>query len=295
MIGLDLTTLPDLERDPNPPAERYTDSVPDKEARFLAAAPREWLEDYWYADWTWEQRWNRIDVDILQRAFSLDELTRIWVGSVIMSDLSKWFEEQHPALEKVRHSLWHHRAYDGACNHLVSSVRGLKRIAWPGGEVRLAYCSKYRGDGPAENLSGDDQIWLDNDLAALIHVGGRHVLTVGFGVGAGAVYVSQVQLREKNGNRWLYRLDGHYLDVALHMISSAFAGDVWLVDGASAVAAVRRSYGKGPCSVTEETGARITALYDRPLGSFARTADAERFEGRLYRRLERRGASARAA
>jgi hypothetical protein len=327
MIGVDPTTIPTLSPDPAPPTQRYTDSVPDKEARLFAAAP-DWREDYY----------------VLRRAFSFDELARVWMGSVITSDVSRWFEEEHPLLEKVRHSLWHHRACDATYDHLVSGIAGLRRLTWPDAEVHLAYCSKYRADGSAENLTAvasrfaeamcqlrragpirgeavldvaeqagvptslvcvsdvvDQeqasrlvdavwramQLWIDNDLAALVHVGGRHVLTVGFGLGASACYVSQVQLREPRGNRWLYRVPGHYLDVALDMLAAAFHGyDLWLVDGGSAAAAVRRSYGKGPCTMTAETEARIVALYDRQLAAFDRTATTDVIDRRTYRKLQ---------
>lgn len=134
------------------------------------------------------------------------------------------------------------------------------------------------------------------------------MLTVGFAPARRGILVAQVQLRNKKGNRFLYKLDQHYLNLALDILARAFVGqDLWLIDGVSAVKAVKRSYGTSPCSMTADDEARIQALYDRPLAAYDcvpladddpyRTEGSKglRVQGREYVRLVRREAHAAAA
>lgn len=289
-VGLDLSSLAyDLPEAP-PPLGRYEDGVPDKDARLRAViSDEDWAE--WYGrGWTWKDRGHRALVEHMLLAFTFPELVQIWMAEIIESDLSRWVQEQHPVLEKVRLSLWHascHASY----NAVVRGVRGLQSLALPGFDVRLAWCTKYRSDGPArvcEDRSIQPQIWLDNEFGALIHYEGKHVLTVGFGLAEYGVVVSQVQLRQKKGNRWLYKLpDGlHYMDLVLDMLAKAFQVPVWLVEGESATLAVKRSYGSSPCSMTSEDESRIVNLYNRPLKNFKRSEETKGCEGRKYVRLE---------
>lgn len=116
-------------------------------------------------------------------------------------------------------------------------------------------------------------------------------MTVGFAMCDQGLMVSQVQLRHKKGNRFLYHLPGHYLDVALEILADAFPDDpMYLVSGESAPVAVRRSYSKdNPCRMTPEDEARITALYNRELRDYTRDPSRNwHTYNRNFIRLERR-------
>jgi hypothetical protein len=288
MLGIDVTSLAyDLATDPNLPADAYADSVPDKEQRVLAVGG-EWVADTIGdpSGFTWRRSGGHIPVDVLMRAFTFTELCRIWMAEPVQSRLSDYIEKAHPLLEKIRLSIWHHgsgRNY----NTFARASSGLARLTWPGAEVRLVCTGKYRCDGPVENVPRGTNLWLDNYFGALIYVGGKHMLTVAFGIGERGIHLTQCQLREKKGNRFLYRLPAHYLDVAIDMLTHAFPDEpLWIVDGASATAAVRRSYGKAECSMTPADEARIAELYDRPLARYDRSAtDTASSEGRFYARL----------
>lgn len=289
MIGTDPAALAayDLEEDQNPPSDRYSDNVPDKKKRLAACQSfREWHEEWgWGSVDDFDGDLGRVPIEVLDDVFSISEIVQIWAGQVVSSDISQHIERCHPLLEKLRHTLWHFgRQSDPTYNAIVAAWKGLQRMQWPGGEVRIGYVSAYREDGYAENV-GDERIWVDNDLAAFIHVGGKHVLTVGFGVGHDGVFLSQVQLRAKKGNRWLFKLDKHYVDVAIDMLRQAFGLPVWLVEGTSAVTAVRRSYGTGKCGLTFEEELRIASLYDRPLEGSLRTKVERSHYWRKYVKL----------
>lgn len=104
----------------------------------------------------------------------------------------------------------------------------------------------------------------------------------------GEVGVVQIQLRQKKGNRFLYQLGAHYVDFALDILARAFGEDkLHIVDGKSAVAGVRASYGQSPCAIDEEAEARIAGIYDRPLERFTREEglSRENLQKRSYFRL----------
>lgn len=287
MLGVDPATLAayDLRPDPCPPTDRYTDNVPDKIGRLRRSpAGAAWLEEWGWAPGDDVDIIGRVPVEILDDVFSISEIVHMWSAQVVRSRISDHIDGHHPLLEKLRHTAWHFTNDGPMYNVIVSAWRGLQRTAWPGGDIRIAYVSKYREDGWAEDIEHD--VWIDNDLAALVHINGEHVLTVGFGVGNEGVFLSQVQLRKKRGNRWLYRLGQHYLDATIDMLAKAFGMPVWLVDGDSAVAAVRRSYGSQPCSLTTETSERIASLYNRPLVGYDRTDNRRAYHGREYAMLQ---------
>lgn len=291
MIGITVSKLAyTISDDPNPPADKYTDSVPDKERRVLAIGGT-WIDNFiaHASDLRWRNISGRIPLSILEQAFTFDELCRIWFSGGGGSRLSDHMATEHPVLEKIRLSIWNHGSgidFDT----FASAARGMSCLAWPDAEVRIVYTGRYSCDGPAQDIPREASLWIDNDFGALIYVGGKHVLTVAFGIGKEGIFLAQVQVRAKKGNRFLFKLQAHYLDVALSMLATAFPGlPLWLVTGASAVNAVRKSYGKSPCSMTEETEARITSLYDRPLGAYLRSSnETTHHEGRTYVKLSRK-------
>lgn len=100
-------------------------------------------------------------------------------------------------------------------------------------------------------------------------------------------FFTQVQLRKKTGNRWLFKLGAHPLDAIVAMLEAAF-GTVYLVTGVSAASVIRRSYADDSAP-SEEDMARVVALYDRPLAHHVRAQDVLRespsFGGRVFTKL----------
>ncbi len=242
-------------------AERQSHlALANPEARFRAAAPAFITEEFGCgparspkepADYfTWDTEYHRIPFEVLSLAFSFDEITRLWFGSFIEPYIADYFKEHHQMLFKVRNSHWR---YGMTCNYnkMVEHVEGLGHLALdlPDFELRLAHTSSYNEFGPAVH---NRKIYLDGVFGLLVHYKGEHVLTVGFSLSLDGVLVSQVQLRKKKGNRFLYKLPKHYVDVALDCLASAFPETpVWLVEGSSAVKAIRASYGKEECTMNQ--------------------------------------------
>ena len=281
MIGLDPADVQTFDFVPDLPQDPFDDGVADKEGRLRAAAPEWILEEHGkYREpgdhFCWPHHGHHVPFDLLTRAFSWQEVIRIWLSQCVQGCLSRHIEEHHPLLQKVSHTVWRFGKGMHPYEPFRRALKGLRALTWPGGEVRLVYVSKWRGEGYPDNAPYDFCTWVDNDLGALVYVGGKHAATIGFGIGADGVYLSQVQLRQKRSNRWLYKLPAHYLEVAVNSLVRAFECDVWLIDGASAVEAVRRSYGTNTCKNTPEEDERIAALYDRPLDKWVRTESVER-------------------
>lgn len=250
----------------------------------------EWLLDFGWTKGSPEAigAVHLLDAPQLLKVLTLGELLAFWCASTVSSGLCDWVYHNHPVVYKVRNSHWRY----GWTNHwpsLVAHLHCLTRLPHllpPGFTVALTWSTWFNEYGPSAHLRGPnpkDNLFLDAPFGLLIYHKGRHVLTIGFALCDRGVLVAQVQLREKSGNRWLYKLPRHYLDWALDLFAGAFPKDkLHLAGGASVVNAVRAAYGSMPCTMTPETEARITAFYDRPLGSYVRKGKAVGAYGREF-------------
>lgn len=281
-------------------------TVQNPEARFRAhAAGAEWIvERFGNGDWDsaakgwvpkpgdtfkWKDNWRDIPYELLAPVFSFEELMRLRHGEVIMSEFGEWFDAHHPFLRKIMFGHWHYGC-DNDWNMLVRHLDGFRRIAidLPDFEVRIAYTRSINQCAWAW-AEGLRDLYLDASFGLLLYYKGQHVLTVGFVPCAYGVLVAQAQLRQKKGNRFLFKLPKHYLDIGLDILARAFPDEpLWLIKGESSVEATRRNYGKLPCGIDEEVAARITALYNRPLEAYRRGTKTMRQDGRMFVRLHRR-------
>jgi hypothetical protein len=242
-------------------------AVLDPDTRFRAAHP-DYAERHLWLDAAWDHYWGRVPVELLEQTFTAEERYRFWYGSQIESVLHRHIVEHDELLAKVDAGLWAYskiRDY----NAFAACFEGLRKLALPGFDLRLVWTPDFRPRGWARQ---NENVYLDADLGLFVYHRGRHVMTVGFGLGE-HVFVTQVQLCDRRRNRWLYELGEHHLDLVLEMFFAAFGDRLALVDGHAAVAAVRASYRGNPCRLTPVDEARIAAFYDRPLRRFTRVAN----------------------
>jgi hypothetical protein len=264
-------------------AERPDLTVANPEQRFEAKFPGH-LGNRTRRD-TWDQAYRDIPAEMLAEVFSFDEMAKMWAGDCIMSKLSEHITQAHGVVNKVTHCHWRYGYAAKNYNRFVEHVSALRRLDWPGFDLRLVWTNRWSMQGWAEQ---DRSLYLDAGFGLLVYAGSKHVLTVGFAPSKHGVFIAQIQLRAKRGNRWLYRLGQHYVDAAVDVIARAFSNDpVWLVEGRSAAEAVRRSYGKNECKVTPEDMQRIASIYNRDLAGHWRTGEERMSEGRTYLRLRR--------
>lgn len=261
MIGVDPASIVPLAMTPH---------VEDVPSRFAAVAA-DWIEDcYGAGRFVWADHWHYAPHELLARAFSREELIRFWHGCVFLSELDTYFEEQEALVWKVRHALWRYgcsRDYP----RFVTCYNGLGRLSidLPGFEVRITHTRSINTAAWATH-GRDTPIYLDASFGVLVYYRGRHVMTIGFAPSEYGILVAQVQLREKRGNRFLYKLPMSYLDFALAILQRAFPDDaLYLVTGASTVAAIRAAYGTRG-SLAAEVVPRLTRFYDQPLRDYER-------------------------
>ena len=303
-------------------SECSSKAVPDLEARFRAnPEAAAWIvEDYgnttgsyvsgkWISVdlpgdcFKWQDHWRNIPYELLRQVFTISELCCLWQDEIVMSRLSEHIRENEPILHKVGNSLFHYGEKRGRdYNALVDGVNGLRALSTdlPGFDFRITYTWSYEAQGTAQHkipCKADpekDYIWLDSVFGLMVYYKGEHVLTIGFSIADNGIRVSQVQLRSKKGNRFLYHLGCHYFDWAIDVLGRAFGHEnLWLVTGDSALDAVIKAY-----KVWEpkpEVEARVRDLYNRPLTSYQRTEETVDHRRRVFVRLTRAVAEQKAA
>lgn len=282
MIGIDPASIVPLAQ---------VDIGADAPARFAAVAA-DWIEDSHGADFfSWQDHWHRAPHDLLMQVFPRDELVRLWHDSIFASKLDDHLEEHEALVWKVRHSLWRYGCSRDYAR-FVACHNGLARLAvdLPDFAVRVTHTRSINTAAWAAH-GREDPIYLDASFGVLLYYRGKHVMTIGFALSEHGILVAQVQLREKRGNRFLYKLPMPYLDFALDLVQRAFPDDdLYLVTGASTAAAVRAAYGKSADKLSVETTDRVARFYDQGLGGYVRTGEVVRCgsdDGRVFARLSR--------
>lgn len=290
MIGLDPKLLRPIT---------LVDCIRDPDTR-LREDHLDWIEDVYGAEYfEWPTHWHHLPHEKLAFTFNYDELIKLWHGCIFSSKLDAYLQEHDPVVWKTQHSLWR---YGGGRDYarFVACYNGLSRIAvdLPDFDVRLSWTRSINTAAWAHH-GRDNPIYLDASFGVLLHYKRQHVMTIGFAVSSHGILVAQVQLREKRGNRFLYKLPLPYIDFALAMLQCAFPNDnLYLVTGTSTVAGIRAAYGKDANRLAAETATRIERFYDQPLRDYARTGETVKCgsdDGRVYAKLARASARAGAA
>lgn len=299
MIGIDPKSIVPLSF----VSADLSDSVPNKSERFRAVAST-WIEDRYGSNrFSWEDHWHYASHELLAQAFTRDELIRLWHDCVLMSELDSHFQEHEALAWKVQHSLWRYgctRNY----KRFVAFYNGLGRIAvdLPNFAIRLTH-TRYINTAAWAAHGRDNPIYLDASFGVLLYYKSKHVMTIGFAFSVCGILVAQVQLREKHGNRFLYKIPTPYLDFALDLLQRAFPNDkLYLVTGTSTVAGIKAAYGKNADNLPLETRMRIKRFYDQELSCYTRTretvlgcGDDKRMFVCLMNRSESKKSTAKAA
>lgn len=228
---------------------------------------------------------NRMDPEDLVDIFGFEGATYLWAESRYFSDLGRWFEKNHPFLAKTDNCLWRYGCAQ-SYRHLAESCEKIRALSTgsPDFTLSLTWTTGCNEQGYSEHLYGSvKHLYLDAPFGLLVNYKGKHVLTIGFAVSKYGVFIPQVQLREKHGNRWLYKLPKGYLEWSLDLLANAFSEKtLYLPTGESVVLAVKKSYGPGECVLTPEDEARIVGFYNSPLKGFKRLQQTE--NNTYYRR-----------
>ena len=252
------------------------------------------LEDFHWLNPKWSDPWLNIEAKDLHEVFTFEECARLWIGSRIQSRLSDDFEKNHPLLRKLDSVHWVY-GIGRNWNLLVQHMNGLKRLDFgvPDFEVRLINTCGSNKNAYSEQIRS---LYLDAAFGVAIYYKGEHVLTVGFFLCEEGVFISQIQLRQQKGNRFLYKLPKPYVELIVDMFMEAFNEDpVYMTEGYSAADAVKKAYGRElPETFTTEVEDQIAKVYNRRLEGYARNSCLTK-EGRVFERLTPRQAQIKLA
>lgn len=169
------------------------------------------------------------------RTISLDELCKVKYSSRFMFDESveEAFktEPQLRVYRKIVNSMWRWGVGEGDWNEIVDCYEGIRSfdIGHPDFEIRLDHSTSYNERGLSE-FSGT---FLDGTFGYLVHYKGEHVMTLGFSLmEKHRLLIQQVQMKNRSGNRWLFKLPKNYLEHAIDRFAAAFPNHaLHLVDG----------------------------------------------------------------
>ena len=151
------------------------------------------------------------------------------------------------------------------------------KFPFPDTEVRLDYSTYYNPNGYSQYT----RTYIDGPLAYMIYHKGKHVLTIGFVPTTFGLLITQVQLAQAKGNRWLFKLPCHYLDFAIQQMAEVFHDTrVYLAEGNSMVEWVKSQYGKDLPKYEENIDSkRIISFYNMELERFKRYPSSHNVTG----------------
>ena len=293
LIGIDPKDIPYTFTPVNPKFTKNPEkTLGDLGARFKThPAGQRWVNEHYGEKhahlFQWDNprhsSWLDVPAAVLYEVFTFEECAKMWIGSFIMSRLSQYIDDKHEFLRKVENTHWRY-GFIREWNLLARHMEGLKRLDFgvPDFEVRLVHTNPSCMQAWSVQIR---TLYLDASLGVAIYYKGEHVLTTSFALTDEGVMVAQVQLRQKKGNRFLYKLPKPYVEMILDMYTRAFTEDqVFLVEGKSAAESVRNAYGNSvPDTFTSEVATQIEKVYNRPLDTYEMGTAVKSLFGRVYR------------
>jgi|TARA_Y100000034_G_scaffold135146_2_gene205896 hypothetical protein len=207
--------------------------------------------------------------------FSFDELCKVWFSCSVQLEIHKYFHpsyrdernDKFAIIGKLANSMWRY-SFGTDWNTLVAAYDNLSRFKFGDFEFRLDVTTGCNARGSSEYHS----IYIDGPLAYIVYYKGKPALTISFAIVAGGrLLINQVQLINKRGNRWLYKLPCHYFNFAIECMGKAFPDfALFLVDGHSTADRIKTSYGDGYVPLADEKYKHIVKTYRQKLSGFIR-------------------------
>jgi len=154
---------------------------------------------------------------------------------------SKLLDEMHAAdpalhlLHKIRLSAWGW-SYDRiGWNETVDAYQGIRSfdLGVDCLETTLDHTTWRHKQGRSQHA----RMILDGVFGFLVHHRGEHVMTIGFSFASERrLLVHQVQLRNRTGNRWLFKLPGNRMELVIDRMRAAFPRHTIMVADGNSVA-----------------------------------------------------------
>lgn len=173
--------------------------------------------------------------EFFKKFFSFDEFCKIRYSSISMmsqnvEDLFK-YDPEYAIIEKIKSSMWKWGYGDMSWNETVDVYDGIRNFTFPldGFDLRLDFTSGYHERGYAR----ESDTYIDGVFAFLVYYKGEHVMTLGFSVTQERrLLVQQIQLAQRKGNRFLFRMPANRVEFVLDCFAKAFPShNLLIADG----------------------------------------------------------------
>jgi len=206
--------------------------------------------------------------------FTFDQICKAQFSSFIQMDINHLFyrswggKEPDPRYElvrKLRNSMWHYGRRMPDWNTLVAAFERIPEFEFGNSDFHTTfdYTTGYNEYGTSKFI----RYYLDGIFGYMVHYRGEHRLTIGFNISKNnKLLISQIQLVYGQGNRWLYKLPMNYFEYAIECIAETFPDfKLFLVEGNSLAARIRKSYGKRVADFTDKIFKHVANTYNQPL------------------------------
>jgi len=224
------------------------------------------------------------------RPFSKEDKIRLKFASFIVMHptFGNHLEQirEFEIIDKLANSQWRY-GFGEDWNTLVRAYNGLRKFEFGDDfEVRIDMTTGYNECG----FSRYERVYLDGVFGFIIYYKGKHVLTIGFSFAdKNRVLIQQVQMKNKKGNRFLYKLPAHILDYAIEKMHKAFGDmNLYLCQADDQIKKIHKSYNyrkEEGHKFLENDAPRLKKFYSRRLRKFHRRPSQTQFHGVRFRKL----------
>lgn len=195
----------------------------------------------------------KIPFKIFNTECSFDDICKIFYASPIMMDIHNHFERnyQYEIIRKLKNSMWRWEFADKSpqnWNIIVDAYNSIRSVKVDGFDITLDYTTYCNEKG----YSKFSRTYLDGIFAFLIHYKGKHVMTIGFTILSNyKILLNQIQLVNKKGNRFLYKIKKNRIEWAIDLFHTFFKPfSLYLINGKDLAECIKQQY---QCLLNEST------------------------------------------
>ncbi len=321
--------LPYLDQDSNGkmddlhPAIDTIEDIQGKLSRYS-----KYFKDYGFDTAKFKEEWHRYCVRSMS-GFSFADICKAHHSSYIMSEFHDAFGGRPEGMfNKLNHRRQSGRATEEQLDSIYRYYRHYRvygkigNSAWVWGHNSLSWNTQARYFNSVPNFNfgiegfettwihttgcnewgyteekitdWDDRPWLDAPCGYYVHFKGKPVLMISFAFAPEGILLSQIQLKNKKGNRWLYKLPIHQTEHVVNQMKIAFPdSNIYFVEGTDLCAKILYSYKLAKKEnprvrlPSAETIMRTERVYNRDFELWER-GDEVRQQGMVFYKLERK-------
>jgi len=147
-------------------------------------------------------------------------------------------------MDRIRLSAWHNHYHTLKWAEMVQVYNSLRTFSVGLADFSVAF-DHTTGCNPKgytrnylKESTDHPRLFIDGELALIVSYKGSPVLVMSFNVSrptrnaAPAIYIRQIQMMKKTGNRWLFKLPCHYMEFFAMRMRAAFPhNEIFLIRG----------------------------------------------------------------